>query len=273
MKDIKRSRGIGAFTLIELLVVIAIIAILAALLLPALVKAKEKAKAINCISNIKQCALAAKMYADDSSDSLMFYGLERGLPQDIYPPFDAATYICNKDGIRIWWPDVLRLLKYAPATKVFDCPSLRLSATADSTYVGSVSQPLGLGMNYGPQDNDGTIGKLNVTGSIHRPVKESTVRHPSDTVIFADAGMNALANPTAANADQWYEASQTVGGGSSLLRCGGPGLPAMDATAIPRHSKRVNLGFVDGYAAAMRNSQFGWGLAKTDPNARWSIFH
>jgi prepilin-type processing-associated H-X9-DG protein len=204
----------------------------------------------------------------------MLYGLERGLPGDSFPPFDPATYICNKDGVRIWWPDVLRLLKYAPATKVFDCPSLRLSATAAGTFVGSTNQPLGIGMNYGPWDDDGAIGRLNVSGSaIHRPVKESSVVHPADTIMFADAGINALTSPTAANADQWYEASQTVGGGSCLLRCGGPGLPGQDATAIPRHSKRLSTGFVDGHAEAIKNSKFGWGLAKTDPNARWSVFH
>ena len=71
------------------MVVIAIIAILAAMLLPALGKAKAKAQAINCLSNMKQWGLATVMYMNDSDNKLPLFG-------DVFPPTPTMTYWFQK---------------------------------------------------------------------------------------------------------------------------------------------------------------------------------
>ena len=80
-----------AFTLIELLVVIAIIAILAALLLPALTNAKERARRASCQSSMRQLSLAAHMYGDDNEQELPSGASNKGPLDDHLPVLSTAT--------------------------------------------------------------------------------------------------------------------------------------------------------------------------------------
>jgi prepilin-type N-terminal cleavage/methylation domain-containing protein/prepilin-type processing-associated H-X9-DG protein len=266
----RRSSPVAAFTLIELLVVIAIIAILAAMLLPALTKAKDRSLGVACLSNTRQIALGVLMYAGDNQDYF-----PQVTPWWTVGPYQNSLNLpCGGE----WFcsdkvtPNTIApmLTSFIPNNLTWTCPKRRRGLdyvtptgiqSGDPSITGFLSYGFNeIGVFGGPDLNTGQM-----TGNTQK-FKSANVSQPSDLVAICDVSGSNNPGLTDGLADAaWLDTEWAGYSGPGEAASGSGSFNYRVQTAYGKHNNRLDFIYVDGHAAPSYASAITWGQF-------WGIF-
>lgn len=243
-----------AFTLIELLVVIAIIAILAAMLLPALSKAKDRSLQAACLNNTRQMMLGVALYSGDNGD----FFPSPAIWWKTGPYRNAQNLSCGGEWL---WRDLVTpntpapmISGFVPNPKIWVCAKRQRGltyTTAPGQWDPTVTGFLSYGFNdiavFGSVDSSGNM--INT-----KPFKSSFVSQPSDTLAMSDTSGSNDPNNTPAAA--WLDTFWAGSSGPTLAATGNEN--ARLQTSYARHNNRVDIAWVDGHSSTSLPSALIW---------------